>query len=408
MKIPDFLRNVLPETKGTRALFFLYSISVVLLFFYSFTQIDLSLTLTRTSFVQPIQQGFQWIGYFNRPLSAFLYVSIILLLFVSFLFLVRDAFRGRLRNRSVWFLILFSTVFLVFSYTAFSYDLFNYIFDAKIITYYQENPYIKKALDYPGDPMLSFMHWTHRVYPYGPSWLLFTVPLSFVGMQYFVLTYFLFKIAIGVCFIGTCYFLQKIAHKLYPGSSAGVLVLFALNPLVIIESLISGHNDIVMMFFAVMSFWFLLEKKWLFAFFALCFSIGIKFATGLLLPVFLLMVYLSSRGKKYDSGKLVPVMVVLMVFAVLAASLRTNFQPWYLLYALPFASLLAQKAYVRITVYILTFCALLQYVPFLYLGNWDPPVPVILNSIMLSGVALSSFVFLYLFLFHRSHATNNE
>ncbi|MEN9406785.1 MAG: hypothetical protein RLZZ455_1, partial [Candidatus Parcubacteria bacterium] len=245
MKIPGFLRNVLPELIGTRVSFFLYCISVVLLFFYSFTQIDLSLTLTRASFIQPIQQGFQWIGYFNRPLSTSLFIGIIAMFFVSFMLLVKDALRGRLRKRSVWFLILFSTVLLVFSYTAFSYDLFNYIFDAKIITHYHENPYFKKALDYPGDPMLSFMHWTHRVYPYGPSWLIFTVPLSFVGVQYFVLTYFLFKIAIGMCFIGTCYFLQKIAQRLHSGSSTGVLVLFALNPLVIIESLISGHNDIV-------------------------------------------------------------------------------------------------------------------------------------------------------------------
>ena len=64
----------------------------------------------------------------------------------------------------VWLIIFVSALLLVFSYNAFSYDIFNYIFDAKIFTHYHQNPYLQKALDYPGDPMLSFMRWTHRVY----------------------------------------------------------------------------------------------------------------------------------------------------------------------------------------------------------------------------------------------------
>ena len=163
----------------------LHFFAVVALFFYSFTQVDLGLTIMRWQFWQGVQQAFQSIGYFNRPLSTVLYGFIVLLLFVSYLSFLWLAMKKKLQIQYIWKIIGITTLILLFSYNAFSYDLFNYIFDAKIITYYQQNPYEHKALDYQGDPMLAFMHWTHRVYPYGPTWLILTVPLSFFGGLFF-------------------------------------------------------------------------------------------------------------------------------------------------------------------------------------------------------------------------------
>ena len=142
-----------------------YLASIVALFFYSFTQVDLSLTLINDSFFQQVEKTFQYIGYFQRPLSTMTYSFVVVFLFISYIFLIRLVREELIKWKTVKRLMIFTACLLVFSYTAFSYDIFNYIFDAKIITHYHENPYIHKALDYPGDPMLSFMHWTHRVYP---------------------------------------------------------------------------------------------------------------------------------------------------------------------------------------------------------------------------------------------------
>ena len=182
-----------------------YLIVIIGLFLYSFTQVDLSLTLSRWSVWQVIQKYFQHIGYFQRPLSAFIYVAIILLLYIFYFFFLTKAYSHKISKRQIWFLITSVSIILAFSYNAFSYDLFNYIFDAKIITYYHQSPYIHKALDYLGDPMLSFMHWTHRAYPYGPIWLLLTVPLSFLGFKIFLLTFFLFKFLMAISFVGTVF-----------------------------------------------------------------------------------------------------------------------------------------------------------------------------------------------------------
>ena len=169
-----------------------YIFVILCLFLYSFTQIDLGLTVTRFAGVAQIQRAFQWVGFFNRPLSTWLDVLITLALFKFYIFFILFARKKILTSRTFWIIVFILTGILALSYTAYSYDIFNYIFDAKIFTHYGANPYLHKALDYPGDPMLSFMHWTHRTYPYGPIWLGLTIPLSYLGLNFFVPTYFLF------------------------------------------------------------------------------------------------------------------------------------------------------------------------------------------------------------------------
>src|SRR6185369_13728901 len=145
-------------------------------------------------------------------------------------------YKKKMKSKNILFLILITAGILIFSYNAFSYDLFNYIFYAKIITHYHQNPYLHKALDFPGDPMLAFMQWTHRTYPYGPLWLGLTIPISFAGLNFFPLTFFLFKSLAAVYYLGSSFLIWKISKKILPEYQYFNLVLFALNPLVIIES----------------------------------------------------------------------------------------------------------------------------------------------------------------------------
>jgi len=347
------------------------------LFLYSFTQIDLGLTLTRLSCWQGIQRKFQYIGYFNRPLSTAFYLGILFFLF-GFYFLILKAVRERrFTSKQLWQLILTTVVILWFSYNAFSYDLFNYIFDARIITIYHQDPYQHKALDFPDDPMLGFMHWTHRLYPYGPLWLAFTVPLSFLGWQKLVPTMILFKGLAVVGYLGSSWFIYKILEKINPKTKLVSLTIFALNPLVIIESLVSAHNDIFMMMLVLGGFWFWLKKRPILAWLMLFLSVGIKFATGLLLPIFLLITFYQWQKRKINWGRIWLVSFGLMIGALLMATGRTELQPWYLLWVLPFVALQAENRFFTWLTISFSLGCLLRYAPFLYYGHWNPPVPTI-------------------------------
>ena len=365
-----------------------YLVAVVGLFLYSFTQIDLGLTLSEVSIWQTAEKFFKNIGYFQRPLSSFLFVGIVLFLFVFYSLILHAVYKKKISKKTIWFLIIAVAILLTFSYNAFSYDIFNYIFDAKIVTYYHQNPYLYKALDFPGDPMLSFMHWTHRLYPYGPVWLGLTIPLS-VGLKFFLPTFFLFKALMSLSFLGTAFLIGKILKKASSENEVFGIAFFALNPLVIMESLVSAHNDIVMMFFAMVGIYLLMNKKYIRSLILLFLSIGVKFASAFILPIYLLVYFLEKKKKKVNWEFLFSLITILMIIPVVLASYRTNFQPWYLLNLLPFAALVSRNYYILIPSIILSLFATFEYLPFLYLGNWDNPFPSILFWMMISSIGLS-------------------
>ncbi|MDO8269506.1 MAG: hypothetical protein Q7T54_02440 [Candidatus Levybacteria bacterium] len=361
----------------------LWVIASIFLFLYSFTQVDLSLTLSTASIFQTVEKGFQYIGWFNRPLSTYLYISIFALLFMLYFWTLQKVSKNLITSKVLWTAIILVTVILMMSYNAFSRDIFNYIFDARIVSFYHENPYVHKALDFPGDPMLSFMHWTHRTYPYGPMWLVLTVPLTFIGNHIFIFTFYLFKLLMASFFLLTVWSIGKIAVTLKMKNVLLPVAAFALNPFVLTESLVSAHNDIVMMGFAMLGTYYLLRKEKIKGSIIYAFSIGIKFATALLIIGFFI---LHSFGKtRYFIG----VAVLLMTIGVILATMRTNFQPWYLLYVFPFAVLMSEKKYIRFPLFIFSIANIIYYIPYLNQGTWDPPIPALLNNIMISAIILS-------------------
>src|SRR3989344_8778023 len=119
-----------------KIIFSLWLIGGFALFLYSFTQVDLSLTLSQASIFQQVQKSFQYIGWFNRPLSTYLYIGLLVYLFCLFAITVLQAGKNKFSAKSIWTIIIVVTIILIPSYNAFSYDLFNYIFDARIVSNY--------------------------------------------------------------------------------------------------------------------------------------------------------------------------------------------------------------------------------------------------------------------------------
>lgn len=350
---------------------------IVALFFYSLTQIDLGLTLTRVSFWQVIQRRFQSIGYFNRPLSTILYLTILLILYTLYFILLLLSKKRRLTSKQLWWLIGLTVVVLLPSYPAFSHDLFNYIFDARIVAFYHQNPYKVKPLDFAGDPMLGFMHWTHRPSVYPLPWIVLSLFPFVLGFGKLILQILTFKTMMTACYLGTVWLIGKISEELSLSQKFFNMAFYALNPLVIIESLVSAHNDSMMVFFALLGFYLWLKKKTFLSFLSWLFSIGIKYVTAVLLPVFALAFWRKIRVKKVNYQKLIIVSILVMYFGVFYFSYRLGFQPWYLLWVLPFVAVKTESKFFTWFTTSFSFGALLRYPLFLYHGHWNPPIPTI-------------------------------
>jgi hypothetical protein len=369
-----------------RLLFSSYVLVIIGLFFYSFTQVDLSLTLSKFSIYQTLEKQFQSIGFFQRPLSFEIFVSIISLLLFFYIYFLYLAKKQQFSLKNLKILSFLTFIILVFSYNAFSYDLFNYIFDAKILTFYHQNPYFHTPLDFTNDPMLNFMRWTHRFYPYGPSWLILTVPISFIGLNVFLPTFFMFKILMGLSFLGSAYLIYKISENLFPKEKFLNTVFFVFNPLVIIEGLVSAHNDFPMIFFALLSIYLYLQKKKVYSYISLIFSAGVKYSTGVLVPVLIVVEYFEMKKRKVNWEIVFLSFVFLSIAAMVFASLRTTFQPWYLMVSITFGALIAKKYYVFIPTIIATVFCLLIYGVYVYMSDYAKGYPQIIANIEWIGL----------------------
>lgn len=329
------------------------------LFLFSYTQVDLNLTLSRLGLAQTIQKAFQYVGYYQRPWASGIYIGIITILFFLYSRVLTLTRTGILGIRDVSGIIAFTVVILVFSYpAAFSYDFFNYLFTAKTVLVYHQNPYTVTPLQFSGiDPWTNFMRWTHLTSAYTPLWIGLSLMPYIMGLGYFISVLFTTKIMVAGFYILAVYALVKAVNRDGAKYPAYAMAMFALNPLILIESLVSGHNDIVLVSLAMLSVWMYMSKNIYTSWFYLGVSVAAK-----LMTIFLIPVYLLRKNKEW--------MLAAMVTGLIAVLLQREFLPWYWVWVLPFVALNYERTkIVRLSV-IVSAGLLLSYVPYIYVGEY--------------------------------------
>jgi len=375
----NFLLKKIRSTCSPHSLFVGYGTVGILLFLYSFTQVDLGLTLTQLSLWQTIQQGFQHIGFFERSLSSGLYIGIIIGLFVSYSAVLKNIRDHQISDRSLWALIFLVFFLLVFSFPAFSYDFFNYMFTAKTVLLYHKNPYEVIPLQFTGyESWLSFMHWTHLPSAYAPLWIVFTLFPYFFGFGYFLWILWNLKLFVGLFYIGGAWVIARLLRHESEEDRLYGIALYAFNPLILIETLISGHNDIVMVFFALIAIMFLQKKNMIVSFFWLSVSIALKEITFMLFPLYI-----------FRKNRYLPVILMGLGLIAFLLIFKREILPWYGVWVIPFAAIMPRVKKFLPLLFGFSLGLLLYYIPFLYCGHWDEPVGVIKFWLTLTPMILA-------------------
>ncbi len=346
---------------------FFYYIVLLILSIYSFVLVDPNITLFQSKIWETFRDQVVYLGYYRRDLSWLIYLFLIIGLFIF-----NSHFIKRYKQFNPVKIAILIAIILFFSYPFLSHDFFNYMFDAKILTFYHQNPYFYKALDFPNDQWLRFMHWTHRTYPYGPIFLLITLIPSFLSFGKFILSFLFFKLTFVLFYLGAVYLLQKMNRR--------AAIIFATNPVVIIEGLVNSHNDLIGVSLALIGIYHLLNKKGIKArlFFAL--SVGIKYIT---FPILFLM-RAHEKSHKFS--------FLLIVGVLLYISLKIEIQPWYFLTLFIFLPFFTE-AINKLNIFF--FGLLISYYPYIRLGGWDTNEKIIIKHwIIISALILNIIFFL--------------
>ncbi len=322
----------------------LYSVILAVLSLYSYSLVDLNLTLINHPFWNIFRKKIIYLGYFQRDFSTLIYLIIISALLGFYWYFVKNY-----KKYNLFSIVFVISITLLFSYPFLSHDFFNYIFDAKILTFYHQNPYLYKALDFPNDQWIRFMHWTHRTYPYGPVFLWITIIPSFFSFGKFILNFLFFKATFIIFYLLGVYYLNKMNKKW--------AVIFAVHPLIIMEGLVNSHNDLISLSLGIIGIYYLFyQKKSLRSKLFLLLSGGIKYIT---LPI----IILNKKKKSF----LNIFSFLGLIFVLLYLSFKSEIQPWYFLNIfifLPFFEDFISKT----NVFFLGL--LLSYYPYIKLGGW--------------------------------------
>ncbi len=350
-------------------LIFLVSITTTV---YSYSLTDLNLTLSQNTFVLSFQHSLQNLGFYHRNLSSLVFASLLVVWIIIYLVLSFQKNLADINKKSLIFVLVFP---LTFSYSALlSYDIFNYIFDSKIITQYGGNPYNFSALDFPNNPMVHFMRWTHRTYPYGPLWLIPGIIVTLISTK-LLIQIFLFKIIAIISAI--------IASKLLNSKSDNKNLLFLFNPLIITEVLIGNHNDIYVALALIISVVYVANTK--ISYFSLIIGGLIKYANFFMIPSLII----KKFTPKYFSSSL----LFLTLLSIFIASFRTEFQIWYIIWVLPLAYISPKGSYTRDCIILISLLLPFSHIPYIQSGSYEGLSFYLKYIIIISSLPLSFILY---------------
>jgi tetratricopeptide (TPR) repeat protein len=176
-----------------------------------------------------------------------------------------------------------------------SQDIFSYAFYAHIFAWYHANPYVAIPQDFPFDPLFSAIFWKDQPSNYGPLWIYLSAlaPLL-VGVQTGP-TLLVLKGIVILAEVGTTPLIWATLGRLRPADRLAGALLYAWNPLLLIESAEAGHNDVVMAFFLVLSLFLWFRSRRTLSIGALVLAALVKYVAVLLLPLYLAL-WLREMG----------------------------------------------------------------------------------------------------------------
>ncbi|RLA73426.1 MAG: hypothetical protein DRG30_06370 [Epsilonproteobacteria bacterium] len=375
---------------GRRVLFLLWTAISLAIFIYSYGFVDFNLTLSSNPAVMSFVTWAQSLAMFNRPLSLNVYLSLIFTLFVLYTATLRHWSTGALKQFP-WKFIGLIAIILAFSYPFLSHDVFKYLFAGRMVVDYGLNPHIIPPNHIVGDDWLRFLRWVHTPSPYGPFMTILAIIYYVLGMGKFVPTLYLFKLD-QIAWYGLAIFLiGKLSNKITKDKSKVVLsqLIFALNPLILIEWLVNAHNDAPMITLMLLSIYLLTQKKRLSSFFALTFSVGIKYVTIIFLPFIFLK-------KKFSTKFIVHYLLLILTLTPLLYRYSFQYQPWYVTWLIPLVAILPLFPLTYIVI-AYSFGSLLRYIPFIRTGLWGATP----SAFALYSFAPPIFVALIIFITRR-------
>ena len=217
----------------------------------------------------------------------------------AFLFLLREAWRGRVALRTVLMLAVAAHVVVLLVPLVFSRDVYSYIAYGRIAGLYGANPYVRTPIEFPADPILSLVghRWVDTPAVYGP---MFTGLSSLLtrSVRSIPALVSIFRLLAAAASLGTVAVIARTVRRERPARAAFAVAAFGLNPVILFQSVGGGHNDLLLALGIAGAFALVSADRTLPAVAVLALVTMVK--ASAVLPLLLLIVWAVARRPRGD------------------------------------------------------------------------------------------------------------
>lgn len=199
----------------------------------------------------------------------------------------------------VWISTAAVLLLLCASRAVLSTDLYEYSMRARMFAVYGLNPYLHVPREIGGDMFYPLIFWKNTPECYGPMWVLVGAVHSLPFSDSIAITSFLHKLVLFFFYGASGYFFYRLSRRIFPSVSEVMTAAFLLNPLVVVMTLVDGHNEIVMVAFFLASLYYLYVEKYALSIVLFTAAVLVKFVYLIAAPLVFLYILFGPGKKKF-------------------------------------------------------------------------------------------------------------
>lgn len=198
-------------------------------------------------------------------------------------------------------------------------DMYSYESYGRLLALHGANPYFVPPSAFPQDITFRWLYWKDTTSIYGPIWMLISAALALIGNPTQLSILLQFRGVALLAHLITTYLVYKGLRTLGRSERTVALgtLLYAWNPLVLAESVLGAHNDIVMVMFLVAGLYWLAKAERNHTFLQL---------RGYLLP---LIAFTCATLVKFSAAPALAVCVLAILFARLQTDSKAGRPVWW-------------------------------------------------------------------------------
>ncbi len=156
--------------------------------------------------------------------------------------------------RLIWLTTIVSGCIYLFMPASLSDDVYGYASYGRLLSVHHANPYVISPSAFPQDPTYPLIHWKDAFAPYGPVWIVLSAVVGLISgpdrLEYLIA----FRLIAFAAHLLNIWLVTVTLRTMGRPSRTVALgtLLYAWNPLVLLESSAGGHNDVFMLTFILL------------------------------------------------------------------------------------------------------------------------------------------------------------